>query len=319
MGEFFNYDDRVFDIIDKNKELMRMKDVINNILKSPEIKKILEKASKGGFGLDEDDKDFSKMIVDNNYEINTILDAYMQEISVRERPPLPRDLVLDSARSSIDEKELGLLKGVSDVTEEQVVSSAATMESAASRSVTLDSLDLYSEKEAKRDRTSEFIGEGEGDTESHPSERAVQRGTEIVRESVTRAETAALERANREEERAKARAKIAQDLLPGAAQASTEEEEAKTGQALLEQGQEQTALAAAEAPAQDLLPKEEKENPSKEVAEGKAGTSSATTTGTGGDYGGITKPYRRRGEEGEEPGQPSVDEIPPANKAKSEG
>ena len=105
MGEVFNYDDRVFDIIDKNKELMRMKDVINNILKSPEIKKILEKASKGGFGLDEDDKDFSKMIVDNNYEINTILDAYMQEISVRERPPLPRDLVLDSARRSIGEEE----------------------------------------------------------------------------------------------------------------------------------------------------------------------------------------------------------------------
>ena len=77
------------------------------------------------------------MLVDNNYEINTILDAYMQEMSVRERPH-HRDITLASARSSIDKKELGLLEGVSRV--------KPGFSEETPRSATFEEPDLKSEK-----------------------------------------------------------------------------------------------------------------------------------------------------------------------------
>lgn len=303
MGDFFNYDDRVFDIIDKNKELMRMKGMIDNILKSPEIKKILEKASKGGFGLDDDDKDFSKMIVDNNYEINTILDAYMQEISVRERPPPPRDLVLDSARRSIGKKELGLLEEVGNVDVPPRFSQDT------SRSVTLDSLDLPSEKDTKRERTSVFIGEGEGERERDP-ELERQRATELVTRSAAAAAAAARESASENEERAKKLEAAAQDLLPKGARTPSTKVEGETEQALLEEQES----------AQRLEPTQAETDPPPEepgVPEEQAGRRSETTTVV--TASGFKKPpaqtvpYRRaglgrrlrRGQE-EEPEQPSV-------------
>jgi len=80
MESFFEYDQNVYDVITKNKELVRKKEMIDKILKSPQIKKLLQKASNGKFDLDEDNKNFSKMVVDSNYDINTILDKYMKDM-----------------------------------------------------------------------------------------------------------------------------------------------------------------------------------------------------------------------------------------------
>lgn len=80
MESFFEYDQNVYDVITKNKELVRKKEMIDKILKSPQIKKLLQKASNGKFDLDEDNKNFSKMLVDSNYDINTILDKYMNDM-----------------------------------------------------------------------------------------------------------------------------------------------------------------------------------------------------------------------------------------------
>ena len=80
MESFFEYDQNVYDVITKNKELVRKKEMIDKILKSPQIKKLLQKASNGKFDLDEDNKNFSKMVVDSNYDINTILDKYMNHM-----------------------------------------------------------------------------------------------------------------------------------------------------------------------------------------------------------------------------------------------
>ena len=80
MESFFEYDQNVYDVITKNKELVRKKEMIDKILKSPQIKKLLQNASNGKFDLDEDNKNFSKMLVDSNYDINTILDKYMDHM-----------------------------------------------------------------------------------------------------------------------------------------------------------------------------------------------------------------------------------------------
>jgi hypothetical protein len=237
MGEVFNYDDRVFDVIAKNKKLMIMKDMINNILKSAEIKKILEKASKGGFELDEDDKDFSKMLVDNNYEINTILDAYMQEMS---------DLAtktsgaLASAYSSISKDEHGLVDKASKVNprSNEKLGASATLE------------EPYLQ--------SEILGTD--------SARDFQTG--LVTGAVRKVEESAKEENVRASFRAQNVRERAQDLLPGGEQRKRLTVEG-------EKGQEEELLEEVE-----------------EVEAEPAGTISASTTGTGGDYeqGGITKP-----------------------------
>lgn len=79
MGSVFNYSN-MFEVITKNQELMRKKQMIDGILKNQSIQNLLRKASKGEFDLDDDNKNFSEKLVKNKYEINAIIDDYMQEM-----------------------------------------------------------------------------------------------------------------------------------------------------------------------------------------------------------------------------------------------
>lgn len=97
MESVFNYSN-MFEVITKNQELMRKKQMIDGILKNPGIKKLLQKASKGEFDLDDDNKNFSEKLVKNKYEINAIIDDYMQEMYLP-----PQELELKAKAERFDE------------------------------------------------------------------------------------------------------------------------------------------------------------------------------------------------------------------------